>query len=93
METIPFTIAKKRMKYLGIYLLKETKDLYINVSVVTQSCPTLCNPTDSSPPGSSVYGILQSRKLEWVAISFSRGSSQPKDQIWVSSIAGRFFTI
>ena len=36
-----------------------------------QSCPTLCDPTDSSPPGSSVPGILQSRTLEWVAISFS----------------------
>ena len=36
-----------------------------------QSCPTLCNPTDGSPPGSSVPGILQARTLEWVAISFS----------------------
>ena len=40
-----------------------------------------------SPPGSSVYGILQTRILEWVAISFSRGSSQPRDQTWVSCIA------
>jgi len=36
-----------------------------------QSCPTLCDPIDSSPPGSSVHGILQARTLEWVAISFS----------------------
>ena len=36
-----------------------------------QSCPTLCDPTDSSPPGSSVHGILQARTLEWVAISYS----------------------
>ena len=42
---------------------------------VTQSCPTLCDPMDCSPPGSSVHGILQARILEWVAISFSRGSS------------------
>ena len=42
---------------------------------VTQSCPTLCDPVDCSPPGSSVHGILQARILEWVAISFSRGSS------------------
>ena len=42
-----------------------------------QSCPTPCNPTDCSPPGSSVYGILQARILEWVAISFSRRSSWP----------------
>ena len=44
-------------------------------SEVTQLCPTLCNPVDCSPPGSSVHGILQARILEWVAISFSRGSS------------------
>ena len=61
--------------------------------VVTQSCPTLCDPEDWSLPGSSVYGILQARKLEWVAISFSRGSSRPRDGTQVSSIAGRLFTI
>ena len=44
-------------------------------SEVAQSCPTLCDPVDCSPPGSSVHGILQARILEWVAISFSRGSS------------------
>ena len=60
---------------------------------VTQSCPTLCNPMDCSPPGSPVHGILQARILEWVAISFSRGSSQPRDRTPVSYIAGRFFTI
>ena len=47
---------------------------------------------DCSPPGSSVHGILQARILEWVAISFSRGSSQPRDQTRVSCTAGRFFT-
>ena len=50
-----------------------------------------CDPMDCSPPGSSVCGILQARILEWVAISSSRGSSQPRDQTWVSCIAGRFF--
>ena len=45
-----------------------------------QSFPTLCNSVDFSPPGSSIHGILQARILEWVAISFSRGSSQPRDQ-------------
>ena len=59
---------------------------------VTQSCPTLCDPMDCSPPGSSVHGIFQARVLEWVAISFSRGSSQPRDRTPVSRIAGRFFT-
>ena len=44
-----------------------------------QSCPTLCNPMDCGLPGSSVRGILQARILEWVAVSSSRGSSQPRD--------------
>ena len=55
----------------------------------------LCDPVDYSPPGSSVHGILQARVLEWVAISSSRGSSPPKDQISFSGffcIAGKFFT-
>ena len=46
-------------------------------SEVAQLCPTLCDPMDCSLPGSSIYGILQARILEWVTISFSRGSSQP----------------
>ena len=49
------------------------------VFVLTQSCPTLCDPLDCSPPGSSVHGTLQARILERVAIPFSRGSSQPRD--------------
>ena len=53
----------------------------------------LCDPMDCSPPGSSVHGILQARILEWVAIPFSRGSSQPRDRTPVSYIAGRFFTV
>ena len=59
---------------------------------VAQSCQTLCKPMDCNPPGSSVHGILQARRLEWVAISSSRGSSQPRDQIQVSCSAGGFFT-
>ena len=46
---------------------------------------------DCSPPDSSVYGIFQARILERIAISFSRGSSQPTGGIWVSCIAGEFF--
>ena len=57
-----------------------------------QSCPTLCDPLDCSLPGSSVHGIFQARILEWLAISFSRGSSWPKDRSHVPCIAGRFFT-
>ena len=59
---------------------------------VAQSCPTLCNPMDCSLPRSSVHGILQTRILQWVAVPFSRGSSQPTDQTQISHIAGRFFT-
>ena len=61
--------------------------------LVTQSSPTLCDPKDCSPPGSSVHGILQARIVEWVIIPLSRGFSQPRDQSQVSHIAGRFFTV
>ena len=53
----------------------------------TQSCPTLCDPMDYT-----VHGILHTKILEWVALPFSRGSSQPRDQTQVSCIAGRFLT-
>ena len=62
-------------------------------SEVAQSCLTLCDPVDCSPLGSSVHGILQARILEWVAISFSRGSFQPRDWTRVSCIAGGRFTL
>ena len=69
-------------------------DLHVSqFSSVAQSCPTLWDPVDCSPPGSSVHGILQARVLEWVAISFSRGSSRPRDWIQVSRIAGRHFNL
>ena len=60
--------------------------------LVTHSCPTLCNPMDYSLTCSSVHEILQARILEWVAIPFSWGSSQPRDWTLVSCTAGRFFT-
>ena len=60
--------------------------------LVKQLCPNLCDPMDCSSPGSSVHGISQARILEWVSISFSRGSSQPRDQTHVSCTAGKFFT-
>ena len=60
--------------------------------LVTQLCLTLCDPMECNPPASSVRGILQARILEWVSISFSRGSSRPRDLTQVSCIAGRFFT-
>ena len=58
---------------------------------VTLSCLTLCDPINCSPPGFSVHGILQARILEWIAMASSRGSSQPRDWAWVSSIVGRLF--
>ena len=58
--------------------------------LATQSYPTLGDPMDCCPPGSSVHGISQARILEWAAISYSRGSSRPRDRTQVSRIAGRF---
>ena len=58
-----------------------------------QLCLSLCDPVDYDLPGSSVHGSLQARILAWVAIPSSRGSSQPRDQTWVSCIAARSFTI
>ena len=57
-----------------------------------QSCPALCNCMDSSPSASYFRGIFEARILEWIAMPSSRGSSRPRDQIWVSCIAGRFLT-
>ena len=79
-------LYKFNMSYLRIWR-------QVSLSLVTQSCLTLCDPMDGSPPGSSVHGIsMDSRMLEWVATSFSRGSSWPRDWIWVSCSAGEFFT-
>ena len=61
-------------------------------SEVAQSSLTICDPMDCSLPGFSVHGIFQARVLEWVAISFSRGSSGPRDRTQVSCIVGRCFT-
>ena len=62
------------------------------VCLVAQPCLTLCNSIDCRAPSSSVHGILQARIVEWVAIPYSIGFSQPRDQTQVSCIAGRFFT-
>ena len=58
---------------------------------VSQSCPTLCDPVDCNLLGCSVHGILQARIMEWIAISFSRGSSRPRDRTWVSRTGGTRF--
>ena len=68
------------------WFLSQAQCHCVCVRSVTQSCPTLCNPMDGSPPGSSVQGILQARKLEQVAISYSRGSSQPRSRTCISCV-------
>ena len=65
----------------------------VHARSVAQLCQTLCHPMDCSLPSSSVHGILQARILEWVAMSFSNRSAQPRDWTQVSWTADRFFTI
>ena len=69
--------------------------LWVVGGLFTKSCPTLCDPMDCSPSGSTVHGIFQAIMLEWVAISFSRGSSWPRNRTHnscVSCTAGGFCT-
>ena len=73
------------------YYPKYAKNSYSSVSRSIMS--DSLRPHSLSPTSSSVHGILQARILEWTAIPFFRGSSQPRDQTWVSCIAGRFFTV
>ena len=72
-------------------LLLRSKVMFAAAAKLCQSCLTLCDPRDGSPPGSPVPGILQARMLEWVAISFSRGSSNPGIEPRSPVLAGRFF--
>ena len=68
---------------------------WVCVCSLAKSCPTLCDYMDCGPPGSSVHEISQTRMLEWVAISFSRGSSRPRDRTHISCIsciAAEFFS-
>ena len=76
----------------GFFTTSTTWEAQVKV-LITNSWQTLGDPMDYSPPGSSVHGISQARILEGVATSFSRASSQLRDQIQVTCIAGRFFTI
>ena len=77
---VPTSSKRKLISYLGAG------------REVAESCPTLCDPTHYSPPGSSVHGILQARIPEWVAISFSRGSSWLRNWTLSPTLANRFFT-
>ena len=76
---------------ISMFILGTIKKCVYVCMLVAQLHLTLCCPMDYSRPGSSVHGILQARKLEWVAIPFSRGSSQPRDCTRVFLIVGRFF--
>ena len=71
---------------------KQTSMLMCVPAKSLQLCRTSCDPMDCSPTGSSVHGILQTRRLEWVAISTPGGPSWPRHWTRVSFIAGRFFT-
>ena len=73
-----------------LWFSEEVRQLLFSCWVVSD---TFVTPLDYSTPGFSVHGILQARILEWVAISFSRGSSWLRDQIFISCLAGRFFTL
>ena len=84
-----FSLSLERMiTQLNLNSVKERK-----WKKVAQSCPTLCDPMDYSLPGSSIHGIFQARILEWIAISFCRRSSRPRDSTQISRIVGRHFTI
>ena len=76
---IRITIKKISPRFISVKVLK------VRVKVLfAQSCPILCGPMDCSLPGSSVHGLSQAEILEWVAISFSRGSSWPRDRTNIS---------
>ena len=77
-----------------VYCIYTAQNIFIYTQAqCSQPCPTLCDPMDCNLPGSSVHGILQAGTLEWVAMPFSRGSPQPRDQTQVSGTASRVFTI
>ena len=89
-----FFCLKRQLGINSIFKSSPSILSYAQVQMlVTKSCWILYNPIDCSPPGSCVHGILQARILEWVAISFCRGSSQSRDWTQVSSLAGRFYTL
>ena len=83
--SFPCCVHPLRLFFMSVFLLKWSE--------VAQSCLTFWDPVDCSPPGSSIHEIFQARVLEWVVISFSRGTSQPRDRTQVSCIVARGFTI
>ena len=90
-KTSPFGVSALEVECQCCLMFSpQTESEIESVSYSVMTIP--CDLIDCSPPGSSVHGILQARILEWVAISFSRGSSQPRDRTRLSHIAGRLFT-
>ena len=79
LSIVPCVIQKVLVSYFS----------YIGSCSVTKSCPTPCNPMDCSLPGFSVHGVFQSRTQQWIAISFSRGSSWLRDWTCISCISRR----
>ena len=87
-----FFLKIQTRKFLfTVQWLSYLSGLFLSEVLVAKSCPSLWDPMDCSPPGSSVCGILQAKILDWLAIPFSRRSSQPRDQTWVSCTVGRLF--
>ena len=86
------SLPSRPLSFVGVFPFHKDTVTRV-VLLVASSCPTLWDPMDRSPPGSSVSGILQARILEWVAIPFSRGSSQPRGWIHISCTVGGFFTV
>ena len=98
--TFPNTIYRKDYPFPIVYFqhfCQKVVDLIclglFSESELSQLCPTLWDPIDCSLPGSSVHRIFQAIVLEWIAISFSRASSQPRTRTWVSRIVDRRFTV
>ena len=89
-------VFESRVCALFILILLSSAQCWLDMECVHAACPVaqlclFCDPMDCMLPGSSVHGISQARTLKWVAISCSRGSSQPRDRTQVSCIAGGFF--
>ena len=79
----PITQISASLTWCSPYVYSSVSSCLLMMYVHAQAQPTLCDPMDCSPPGSSVHGTFQARILEWVAICASRGSSQPRD--WTCS--------
>ena len=81
-----FFLCRYKSWDLGPIVIQYDIVLTCSVYLIAKACPTLLWPLDCSPPGSSAHGIFRARILQWVAISSSRGFSQPRDWTWVSCI-------